>query len=221
MPLLKPGALPARCFRATYRPCSFQSDIRKHGKHYAKPYRNTHTLHLLTTGCHAIITHKAFKDGTWAILSFTNDPRHSWWQSNNHPARTQTFKHLNFAVMKSEKLMSWITMKTHSFSFFTSSLCWGWKPESLDYTKKVIYCREGIALYCPQMTTDHRSALHNSSHPGNNKTQLYTLEYIYSICHLIFFTTSLKTHWFLSLTFRRVWNGHYTLAPSALEPETS
>lgn len=74
----------------------------------------THTCtHLITTGCYAIITHKAFKDGTFrAISSFTNDPRHLWWQSN---------KHRNFAPMRSAKLMSWITMKTHCF-FSTSSL---------------------------------------------------------------------------------------------------
>ena len=104
-----------------------------------EPHRNTHThthtLHLLTTGCYAIITHKAFKDGTWVISSFTNDPRHSRWQS--------TRQGLKFVLMKSAKLMSWITMKTTASS--SSSLRCRWKPETLDYIIKVKYCRECLS----------------------------------------------------------------------------
>lgn len=95
----------------------------KQGKHIVSPTEtHTHTrTHLITTGCYAINTHKAFEDGTFrAISSFTNDPRHLWRQSNNHPARPQTFKHGNFAPTRSAKLMSWITMKSHWF-FSTSS----------------------------------------------------------------------------------------------------
>lgn len=88
----------------------------KQGKHNVAA--ETHTCkHLITTCCYAIITHKAFKDGTWAILSFSNDLRHSWRQSNNLPARPQTFKHLDFTPMRTAKLMSWIAMET--LCFFT------------------------------------------------------------------------------------------------------
>lgn len=75
----------------------------------------TQTMHLLNTGCYAITSHKVFEDSACAILSFRNYPCHSWWQSNNHPERPETFKHLNFALMKSAKLTSWITMRTHCF----------------------------------------------------------------------------------------------------------
>ena len=121
----------------------------------------TLTLHLLTTGCYAIITHTAFKDSTWAISSLTNDPRHSWWQSNNHPARPQTFKHLNFPLMKSAKLMSWITMKTLCF-FHIKPTLWMKTWNSGLYRRSDIAERE-IVLWCPQMTTDLPPFLYNSS----------------------------------------------------------
>lgn len=111
-------------------PALFRQTCRQ-GKHTAKPHRSAHkhtlTLHSLTTGCYAIIT-QAFKDGTWAISSFINDPRHSWWQSNSHPAGPWTSKHLNFALMKSAKLMSWITMKTHFFHIKPALWMKTWNP---------------------------------------------------------------------------------------------
>lgn len=103
MLLSKLGAVPICCFRATSGTCSFKrwADVDRENTMLGprQTQTHTHTLHLYTTGCYThIINLKAYKDSTWAILSCTNDARHSWRQSNNVPARLQTFRHLKLCT---------------------------------------------------------------------------------------------------------------------------